>query len=285
MMINKMRIFLFALFLTSGLLTAQQDRSNTPFFFIQITDPQFGMVEKNIGFEKETELYEKAVEKINILNPAFVVITGDLVNLQGDKLQIAEFKRITGLIDSKIPVYYTPGNHDVGESPTQQDIDSYISDYGDTKFSFKYRNNSFIGFNSSLIKANTPELEQTQFDWLKNELSENKASKNIVLFCHYPFFIVSPDEADAYFNIPMETRNKYLSLLKEYRVSVVFAGHTHKNGYAKSGDMEMVITSAVGRPLGNDPSGIRIVKVYDDSIKSNYYDLDEIPATITFSSK
>jgi hypothetical protein len=46
--------------------------------------------------------------------------------------------------------------------------------------------------------------------------------------------------------------------------------------------MEMVTTSAVGKPLAKAPSGIRIVKVYSDRIESVYYGLDEIPETITF---
>jgi serine/threonine-protein phosphatase CPPED1 len=285
MIARRLFIVLFALFLTTGILNAQKENSSAPFFFIQLTDPQFGFIESNNGFEKETALYEKAVKEINRLKPDFVVITGDFVNTQGDKLQIAEFKRITGMIDTKVPVYYTPGNHDIGQAPAQQDIDSYISQYGDTKFSFKYKNNSFIGFNSNFIKARTPDLEQAQFDWLKKELSESKGVKHIILFCHHPFFTVSPDEPDNYSNVAIETRNKYLALFKEYNVNAVFAGHTHANGFAKFGDMEMIITSAVGRPLGKDPSGFRIVKVYDSSIESNFYPLDQIPATITFDSK
>ena len=61
---------------------AQVKNQNDPWFFIQITDPQFGMFTKNEGFEKETILYEKAVDKINKLKPDFVVITGDFVHSQ-----------------------------------------------------------------------------------------------------------------------------------------------------------------------------------------------------------
>lgn len=277
--------FMFALLLATQVLNAQKENSSAPFFFIQVTDPQFGMIEKNIGFAKETELYEKAVEKINMLKPDFVVITGDLINLQGDKLQIAEFKRITAKISSKIPVYYSPGNHDIGAAPTLQDIDLFTADYGPAKFSLKYKNNLFIGLNSCLIKSATPVLEQEQFDWLKKELSENKDVKHIILFCHYPFFISAPDEADNYSNIPIETRKKYLALFNEYRVSAVFAGHTHNNSSAKFNDMDMIITSSSGNSLGKDAPGMRVVKVYDGNIESIYYPFDEIPATITLDAK
>ena len=90
------------------------------------------------------------------------------------------------------------------------------------------------------------------------------------------------DEPETYFNIPVETRNRYLALFKENNVDAVFAGHLHDNSSAKYGNMQMIITSAVGKPLGKAPSGIRIVKVYPDRVESIYYGLDEIPVKITF---
>ena len=42
----------------------------------------------------------------------------------------------------------------------------------------------------------------------------------------------------------------------------------------------MVTTGPVGYPLGDDPSGLRIVKVYRDRIEHAYYGLDTIPETI-----
>jgi 3',5'-cyclic AMP phosphodiesterase CpdA len=277
-------IFAFCLlFLMTGISNGQTKDSNAPFFFIQLTDPQFGMFESNSGFGKETELYEKAVNAINRVNPDFVVITGDLVNNKEDKTQIAEFKRITSKINSSIPVFYSPGNHDIGQSPGQKDIDLFISNYGHDKFSFEHKKTLFISLNSCIIKDNTPKLEQIQFDWLKKELLKGKSENHIILFCHYPFFLNTFDEPETYSNIPVEIRNRYLSLLKENQVDAVFAGHLHNNVSAKYGAMDMITTSAVGKPLGEAPSGVRIVKVYSNRIESVYYGVNEIPAKIIFS--
>lgn len=60
---------LFFLSLFPFILIAQEKGSDTPWFFIQLSDPQFGMFEKNEGFAKETVLYEKAVAEINRLKP------------------------------------------------------------------------------------------------------------------------------------------------------------------------------------------------------------------------
>lgn len=261
----------------SGGIIGQNRNSGDPYFFIHLTDPQFGFFESNKGFSGETELYEKAVIAINRLNPAFVVITGDLVNKKDDMSQVNEFKRITADINPKIPVYYSPGNHDIGEAPTEDDIDLFISEYGHDRFIFKYRRSLFIGLNSCLIKSETPEMEQQQFAWLKKKLQKGKRAKHIVIFSHYPFFINAADEPDAYFNIPQETRKKYLSLFNAENVDAVFAGHLHRNNTAYFDEIQMITTSAVGKPLGKDPSGIRIVTVFPDRIESTYFGLDEIP--------
>ncbi|MBK7132760.1 MAG: metallophosphoesterase [Bacteroidales bacterium] len=268
-------LLLLSLITTTGF--SQKKNSSPPFIVIQVTDPQFGMYEADKGFSKETELYERAVDAINKLNPDFVVLTGDLVNKKDDRAQVTEFKRITARIKKEIPVYYSPGNHDIGQPTTQKDIDSFISDYGHDRFSFKHKKSLIIGVNSCLIKSNTPVLEESQFEWLKKELNKGKKAKNVILFTHYPFFINSFDEADQYFNITVETRKRYLELFKEYGVDAVFAGHLHNNGSGKYGDMQMITTSAVGKPLGKADSGIRVIKVYPDRVESVYYTLNEIP--------
>lgn len=280
----KIIIAVFLLSLITGMDNAQKNDNIKPYFFIQITDPQFGFFEDNKGFSKETELYEKAVNAINRLNPDFVVITGDLVNNKDDKPQKEEFKRITAIINKKIPVYYSPGNHDIGLPPRQQDIDSFITDYGYDRFSFQHKKSIFIGLNSCIIKVKSPVLEQIQFDWLKNELIKAGSAERIILFCHFPFFINSFEEPETSSNISVETRNKYFSLFKDYKVEAIFAGHLHNNSSGKYGNILMVTTSALGKPLANVSSGIRIVKVYPGKIESIYYSLDEIPETIVLNS-
>ena len=105
------------------------------FFFIQMSDPQFGMfsrlsgmdderiqhfrqvngwnilsVPKSTGFAQESALYEKAIAAANRLNPAFVVISGDMVEDRSDPGQLAELRRISALLNPHIPVHWAPGN-------------------------------------------------------------------------------------------------------------------------------------------------------------------------------
>jgi hypothetical protein len=90
----------------------------------------------------------------------------------------------------------------------------------------------------------------------------------------------SPDEADEYFNIPVERRKLYLSLFHEHGVRYVFAGHYHRNSDGRDGDLEMITTGPAGKPLEEARSGMRIVIVSDQSIRHSYYDFGLLPNRI-----
>ncbi|MCU0458227.1 MAG: metallophosphoesterase [Bacteroidales bacterium] len=284
MVLKKTCIVPVLLILLSTNGCSQRESPEIPWFFIQLTDPQFGMFENNNGFEKETYLYEKAVVHINRLKPDFVVITGDFVHNGGSSDQIEEFKRITAMIDHEIPVYYTPGNHDVGQIPDEESLENYTGNYGRDRFSFRHKGSVFIGFNSSLIKARLTEPEQKQYKWLSEKLKQSRKAQHIILFCHYPFFNKSFDEPSAYSNIDIEYRKKYLDLFNASKVEAVFSGHYHNNSLSVFGNTQLVTTSALGKPLGDAPSGMRIIKVYSNRIEHEYFGLDELPDSVNFNN-
>jgi len=248
----------------------------TSFTFIQITDPQFGFYGDTVRPFKESVLYEKAVAIVNQLDPAFVFITGDFVNDRHNNSQWEEFIRITAHIKPEIPVYYTPGNHDIGQTPAIEDVVNYKLRLGSDRFSFMYLDNFFIGLNSSIIKAGNKEMESDQMDWLIGELKKSVRSKNTIILSHHPFFIAAPDEAESYSNIKPGKRHEYLELFKKYGVDAIFAGHYHNSGAGEYGEIKMITTSAVGKPLGDTPSGIRVVEISEKRINSKYLALDSI---------
>ena len=94
---------------------------------------------------------------------------------------------------------------------------------------------------------------------------------------HHSLFLKDAEEKDEYFNFPGPKRAHYLNLFRDHGVKYVFAGHYHRNAFGRAGDLEMVTTGPVGRPLGKDPSGFRIVVLDDNSLHHTYYSLDSIP--------
>jgi UDP-2,3-diacylglucosamine pyrophosphatase LpxH len=115
--------------------------------------------------------------------------------------------------------------------------------------------------------------------WLRTELAKARQEgvKHLIVFQHISFFLADPNEEDQYFNIPRETRARYLKLLHEYGVRQVFAGHYHRNAEGHDGDLEMITTGPVGMPLEGAKSGLRITTVSDSGVSHRYYDFGELP--------
>jgi 3',5'-cyclic AMP phosphodiesterase CpdA len=271
------------------LLLSIAARAAEPFFFIQLSDPQFGMFTSNKDFAQETANFEFAVATINRLRPAFVVITGDLVNKPGDAAQIGEFHRIVGKVDSAIPVHNVAGNHDIENVPTPATIATYTNQFGADHYTLQHGNFTGIVLNSSVIHSPQQTTNQLaeQERWLRTELARARDGnpRHIVIFQHHPWFLKTAAEPDQYFNIPTERRTNYLALFREFGVKYLFSGHYHRNALARDGDMEAVTTGPVGMPQGGDKSGLRVVIVRDDRIEHRYYHFGEIPSRIDLSVK
>lgn len=249
-----------------------------------MADTQFGFFTDNKGVQKETENFEKAIAEANRLRPEFVVVCGDLVNKPGDVEQVGEYKRIASMLNPSIPIYNVAGNHDVGNIPTPESLARYREDFGPDYYAFEKGDLFAIVVNSSLMKDPDSAREESamQDEWLQTTLQRAHAMKNklIVVFMHHSLFLETPNEKDQYFNFAGLNRARYLNLFKDNGVRYVFAGHYHRNALGRAGDLEMVTTGPVGRPLGKDPSGFRIITVDGQSIKHAYYSLDSIPDVV-----
>ena len=249
--------------------------------FIQMSDPQFGMFAKDAGFVHETANFEFAVAAANRLQPAFVVITGDLINKAGDPAQAAEFRRIAKKLDPKIRLFLVAGNHDVGNEPTRASLADYRKNFGPDYYSFRAGDIAGIVLNSNLERGakNVPDEAARMEAWFQSELAKARQSgtKHIIVFQHISFFLKEAAEPDQYFNIPPDVRKRYLKLMHEYGVREVFAGHYHRNELGQDGNLEMVTSGPVGMPLGGTRSGIRVVTVDEKGLTHKYYDFGDLP--------
>src|ERR1700722_4758961 len=82
-----------------AMLAVASAHAADPFFFIQASDPQFGMYTADKDYVRETANWEFAVANVNRLHPAFLVVTGDLTNKATDAAQRAEYQRINAKLD------------------------------------------------------------------------------------------------------------------------------------------------------------------------------------------
>lgn len=269
--------FLLAVFVSHGIAA-----DSAPFFFLQLSDPQFGFMDNNKSISAETEAMNKAVTAINQLKPPFVVITGDFVNNSKSKEQIAAYKSMIAQIDSSVKVYMISGNHDIGKV-SRSSIDNYKKNYGETHFSFRYGDCAFIGIDSNIIKEEDKEREEVQFKWLEQELQKTKDARFKFVFTHCSVFLKRMDEPVNYSNFSLPMREKYVRLFQKYGVNAIFAGHLHNNAYGKVGNMEMITIGPVGKVLGTGYQGMNLVKVYPDRFISEFIALNQFPKEVVMS--
>lgn len=267
----------------AALLLAWSLRADAPFFFLQGTDPQFGMYEENRGFERETVNFEKFIATANRLKPAFVIVTGDLVNRASDPGQTGEYLRIAAKLDKSIPIHHVAGNHDF--NPTAASLAAYRKKFGPDWYTFRHGTTAFFVLNSVLMHSPGPLTGEAakQEAWFKQELAKAKrnGARRLVVFQHHPHFLLFAGEPEQYFNLPMNVRQRYLNILEQSGVSHVFAGHYHLNMVAAGEKLELVTTGPIGKPRGSEQSGFRVVIVRDDGVKHAYYGLESAPAGVS----
>ena len=127
-----------------------------PFTFVQMSDPQIGFIDESPSYAHSDSLMKAAVDAVNALKPACVIVTGDLVNDATDSLQNAMYQ--SRLSEIEAPVYATPGNHDYMGTTRE----AYIALRGYDRFSFQEGGCAFIGIDSNCIKDCMADVEAEQ---------------------------------------------------------------------------------------------------------------------------
>ena len=165
-------------------------------------------------------------------------------------------------------------------------VNLYTLDFGDDFFSFWHGGVHFIVINSQYYEnsSQTQDLSDEQEAWLTNQLEESatQGAVHTVVFQHIPWFLKDVEEEKDYFNIEKTLRKKMLNKFHDAGVSKIFCGHYHRNAGGWFKDLEVVVTSAIGYELGDDPHGMRIVKVNMSDISHEYHSLVSFPTQVDF---
>jgi predicted phosphodiesterase len=187
-------------------------------------------------------VYEQAVAEIERLKPEFVITVGDMI--QGYTEDKAEMERqwteYMEIIKAfSMPVYFTPGNHDITDTPMVEAYERWI---GRPYYSFDVRGVHFIVLDTSRYQTAVA-LPAEQMDWLKRDLKEHKGSAYTFVFFHIPTWrqavaLGKPDPIHA--------------VLAEYGVDAVFSGHYHQYF---SGSYDGIAYTAVGSSGGGTEPG------------------------------
>ena len=221
------------------------------FQFVQISDTHIGKFNTTQALVN----LNNAVTQINSINPAFVLITGDLTD-GGTSAQYADFKNAVG--NFAMPYHCVPGDNDV----TQDGVGTvaiYRSVLGDDYYAFDYGGFKFIGLN--FFNTDNFTLDATQRQWLEARLEEGEPA---IIFGHLPLL-------DYYDNSTIPGAEDLLALLDTYDAPLYMNGHTHSiKECIKNGTGFVWCKNLFSAQMG-DP--YNLYKVYADRIMLYHVDL------------
>jgi 3',5'-cyclic AMP phosphodiesterase CpdA len=187
-----------------------------------------------------TQNFERVSEYIDAARPDLVVNTGDVGWDGPNSKKDLDYAR---KLHDGLPVAcrYLPGNHDIGDNPTQigavpshpvteKDRQAFISVFGDDRWRFDAAGWCFIGLNSLLMNS-ALDSEAEQFDWLASELACT-AGRPVALFLHKPVYLNTPDdpelEATSFRYVPMPARRRLVEMLRAVDLRLIASGHVHQ---------------------------------------------------------
>jgi 3',5'-cyclic AMP phosphodiesterase CpdA len=189
---------------------------------------------------KLTDNFHRVSEHIDATRPDLVVNSGDLAFDGPTHRDDLEFART--LHDAlPAPCRYLPGNHDIGDNPTQvgpppsqpvteQNQQAYLAIFGEDRWRFDAAGWCFIGLNSLVMNTGLAR-EAEQVDWLASQLAST-AGKPVALFLHKPLYLNSPDNpelaATSIRYVPMPARSRLVEMFRTVDLRLVASGHVHQ---------------------------------------------------------
>jgi hypothetical protein len=257
-----------------GLTLSPQEVSNE-FVFVQMTDIHLDTTVENLAF------FEQAIEEVNEITPAFVVITGDLV-YGADTATVSEAREwydSYSILNGRfyIPAYNALGNHDVvgiycEESPRTDpgyNEQTYLDYFGPTYYSFDCNGHHCIVLDPNEFADGHQFYRVTdyQLEWLQQDIAYSEG-KPLLVFFHEP----TPS---------WENRTEVLDVLRQHGTVAMFSGHWHQDVLLDSQGIQEQVTGALcgewwfGPCPDGMPAGYRIVSVDADGISSFYRGVGE----------
>lgn len=192
--------------------------------------------------------FRKAIEKVNTLNPDFVLTGGDLIM---DALN-QRYTRADSLYDLyqevsrefTIPVYNTMGNHEIWGIYKDSGADRADAEYGERMFeqrlgrsyyAFDHKGWKFMVLNS-VEDTKKGEyigmIDSLQMEWIRTELGKTDTSVPIVLSLHIPLITASTQKyygstvANDSGTVVVNAK-KVLALFEKHNLKLVLQGHLH----------------------------------------------------------
>jgi len=183
---------------------------------------QFAIVSDRTGGPRQG-VFEDAIEKLNWMQPEFVMSVGDLIQgtSENSLTNAAEWDEMMGWIEKlEMPFFFAAGNHDIqaksvlGRVSYEVMRKQWEDRFGTTYYYYKYKGVLFIAlFSNDGIERH---ISNEQVAYFEEVLAENQDVRWTMLFLHHPLW-----------DSPHDSNFGDIEAALEGRDYTVFAGHQH----------------------------------------------------------
>lgn len=259
-------VFILGLFLATNVISQNSNvLKGESFSFAFLTDIH---LKPEMGAPKG---FQMAIDKVNELNPDFVLTGGDLVYdaMRGNQARSDTLFSLYKTMSAgfNMPVYNCLGNHDLfaiyAESPETSDHPDYKYGmferyFGKTYYSFDHKGWHFIVLNSLDVTPNkryTGVFGEEELKWLKNDLAKVDTLTPVVLTTHLPMITARAQVNGSDGRGNVSNSAEIFKMLEDYKSILILQGHIHWKEYGSVNDRIHFLTG--GSIAGNGWKGRR----------------------------
>ena len=215
--------------------------------------------------------FQMAIDKVNELEPDFVLTGGDLVYdaMRGNQARcdtlFSLYKEMSAGFN--MPVYNCLGNHDLfaiyAESPESSDHPDYKYGmferyFGKTYYSFDHKGWHFVVLNSLDVTENKRYqgvFSEEELKWLKADLAKVNSQTPVVVTSHLPIITTRAQIKGSEGRGNVSNSLEVFNLLEPFEKVLFLQGHIHWKEYGVVNDKFHFLTG--GSIAGNGWKGRR----------------------------
>ena len=193
-----------------------------------LCDPQFGFGDPRgteEAYRADLARFEALIERVNDLDADLVFIAGDMTH---DGAAVTrDWPRLMRKFHA--PVVVTPGNHDLGNRVTRENLLRFRRVFGYDRVSIESNGWLFLSGNSQLWFDTACADERREYEkWAEERIDyARRFEGRVILGTHYPPFRLHMHEPDGPYNRPLATRETRFDAYLASGVRFYLAGHTH----------------------------------------------------------
>lgn len=204
---------------------------------------QFAILTDRTG-GRRPGVFTRAIEKVNLLQPEFVLTVGDLIEgyTEDPGMWALEWSELESKVEQlQMPFFFCAGNHDISNLPMS---DEWHRKFGRSYYHFKYHGVLFLVLNTeektSPVKKPPYYISPKQRKWVKKTLDANRDLRWTFVILHKPAWYYTWADHGLFGWKAVEESLKG-------RNYTVFAGHNHRYGrYVRNGMEHYILATSGG---------------------------------------